>query len=258
MKGEIHVIAGGMFAGKTAELIRRLRRHQIAGHEVLAIQPSQDVGRYGTGILGDHDRGSFPAEVVSGAAEVRALAQDRNSQVVGIDEGQFLGEGIVPVAQELASEGRLVIVALLDLDFEGQPFGPATALLADAEEVTKLRAVCVVCHGDAGRSYRLVAGEEQVVVGTGEEYEARCRECWEHGRREMATEVGVAEDAPCSLWHGRAPTPGDSLYEVHVPEDWKPDREEIEAILNSPEVRDLRERLKVRPMSHRNRRRIIR
>ena len=173
--GEIEVICGSMFSGKTEELIRRLRRAQFARQKVEIFKPSIDV-RYSEEEVVSHEGNSILSTPVDSSASILLMGQ--GSDVVGIDEAQFFDEHIVEVCNELASRGIRVIVAGLDLDFKGQPFGPMPALCAIADEVTKVHAICVRCGALAYVSHRIVAGEKQVMLGEKQEYEPLCRECY--------------------------------------------------------------------------------
>jgi thymidine kinase len=175
----IEVITGSMFSGKTDELIRRLRRARIARQAVQVFKPSLDV-RFAAGKVTSHAGTEFDATPVERAAMIPALVRDQTT-VVAIDEAQFFDEEIVDVVSSLAQDGARVLVAGLDLDFRGEPFGPMPLLLALAEEVDKLHAICMVCGGPASRTQRLINGrparfsDPVVVVGASELYEARCR-----------------------------------------------------------------------------------
>jgi thymidine kinase len=172
---------GSMFSGKSEELIRRVKRAVIARRTVQVFKPSIDE-RYGADLVRSHDGDSFVARPVRSSAEVPALVSPETS-VVGIDEVQFFDPGIVDVVRELVAGGRRVICAGLDLDFRGEPFGPVPTLLALAERVDKLEAICVVCGESATRTQRIVNGvpayydEPIIVIGAQEAYEARCRGC---------------------------------------------------------------------------------
>ena len=175
--GQIEVIAGGMFSGKSEELVRRLRRAVIARQRVQVFKPALDT-REAEDVLMTRDRRQLDARSVPDSAALRAALGD-DVQVVGVDEVQFFDAGIVALAMELADRGVRVVLAGLDQDFERRPFGPMPALLAVAEQVDKMHAVCVVCGEPAHYSQRIAGGREQVLVGDVEAYEARCRRCYE-------------------------------------------------------------------------------
>jgi thymidine kinase len=178
--GRIEVIAGGMFSGKSEELVRRLRRAAIARQKVQVFKPATDV-RHGPDRLITRDDRELDARSVRDAAELRA-ALELGVQVVGIDEAQFFDEALADLAGELADAGIRVVVAGLDLDYARQPFGPMPRLLAHAEIVDKMHAVCVRCGAEAHYSQRIAGGSDQVQVGDVESYEARCRRCYEPWR----------------------------------------------------------------------------
>ncbi len=171
-RGWIEVICGSMFSGKTEELIRRLKRARIARQAVEIFKPALD-NRYAATVVVSHDENAIPSIVVDAADQILLLAGD--ARVVGVDEGQFFGPELVRVAEELARQGRRVIVAGLDQDFRGRPFEPIPQLMAVAEYVTKLHAICVVCGAPANHSQRLTGEDGRVVVGAKEAYEPRCR-----------------------------------------------------------------------------------
>ena len=177
--GSIEVICGSMFSGKTDELIRRLVRAKIARQKVQVFKPAIDI-RYAAEKVASHAGSTFDAIPVEKAAEIR-LKLDPETTVVGIDEAQFFDPEVVSLAQELAARGVRVIVAGLDTDFRGEPFGSMPALMSEAEDVAKLHAICMVCGDDASRTQRLVNGnparyhDPVVIVGAAELYEARCR-----------------------------------------------------------------------------------
>jgi len=175
-RGWIEVICGSMFSGKTEELIRRLRRAQIARQRVAIFKPRLD-NRFSQDHLVSHSLQRIPSTEVESARAILELA--READVLGIDEAQFLGPELVAVCERLADEGKRVIVAGLDQDFRGRPFEPIPQLLAIAEYITKTLAICVVCGGPANRTQRKVPGGERVVVGASDLYEARCRRCYE-------------------------------------------------------------------------------
>lgn len=178
-QGSIEVVCGSMFSGKTDELIRRLVRATIAKQKVQVFKPAIDI-RYAVEKVASHTGSTFDAIPVEKAADIRGKIE-KETTVVGIDEAQFFDPEIVAVAQELAARGVRVLVAGLDMDFRGEPFGPMPQLMAEAEEVLKLHAICMVCGGNASRTQRLVNGkparydEPIVIVGASELYEARCR-----------------------------------------------------------------------------------
>lgn len=175
--GWIEVIVGPMFSGKSEELIRRLRRAEIARQRVQIFKPLIDT-RYADNGIVSHSGLDIPADNVRTAAEVMKKVEPR-TEVVGIDEAQFLGEEVLDVCTKLADMGKRVIVAGLDTDFMGRPFEPIPRLLAVAEEITKLLAICVRCGNPAVHTQRLVASEELIVVGAMGMYEARCRRCFD-------------------------------------------------------------------------------
>lgn len=175
--GWIEVICGPMFSGKTEELIRRLRLVQIAKQRVQIFKPLID-NRYEDDHIISHSSQRFVCQPVSSPAEILSSIAD-STRVVGIDEAQFFSEEVVDVCQKLAERGLRVIVAGLDQDFRGEPFGPMPRLLAVAESVIKLTAVCVVCGGIASKTQRLIREAATIVVGSGEVYEARCRACFD-------------------------------------------------------------------------------
>jgi thymidine kinase len=180
--GWIEVVCGSMFSGKSEELMRRLRRAQIARQQVAVFKPMLDNRYHATDVV-SHDGTRLAARPVDNSAEVLRMVGD--AQVVGIDEAQFFDEGIVDVALRLADDGRRVVLAALDMDFKNEPFGPVPGLLAVSEFVDKLQAICQVCAGPATRTQRLIGGrpatsDEPVIrVGAQESYEPRCRECHE-------------------------------------------------------------------------------
>ena len=174
-RGRVEVVCGSMFSGKTEELIRRLRRAQFAKQRVEIFKPAIDI-RYSEEEVVSHEGNSILSTPVDSSASILLMGQE--SDVVGIDEAQFFDEHIVEVCNELAARGIRVIVAGLDLDFRGQPFGPMPQLCAIADEVTKVHAICVRCGALAYISHRIVAGEKQVMLGEKQEYEPLCRECY--------------------------------------------------------------------------------
>jgi thymidine kinase len=178
--GSIEVVCGSMFSGKTDELIRRLVRATIAKQKVQVFKPAIDV-RYAVEKVTSHAGSNYSAIPVAKAAEIRERI-DGDTTVVAIDEAQFFDPEVVQVAQELAGRGVRVIVAGLDMDFRGEPFGPMPTLMSKAEKVDKLHAICMTCGNEASRTQRLVNGmparydDPVVIVGASELYEARCRE----------------------------------------------------------------------------------
>ena len=169
------MICGSMFSGKTEELIRRLRRAQIAKLNVEIFKPKTDV-RYDETAVVSHDLNSIQSTPVANSASILLLGS--NTEVVGIDEAQFFDEGLPEVCNKLANRGIRVVVAGLDMDFLGKPFGPMPALMSIAELVTKVHAVCVQCGAPATYSYRTVANESKILLGEKESYEPLCRICY--------------------------------------------------------------------------------
>ena len=178
-QGWIEVIVGSMFSGKSEELIRRLRRAQIARLKVQIFKPVIDT-RYGDDHIVSHSAMRIPSENVRGSGELLQRVAD-DTEVVGIDEGQFFDAGLPAVVTRLANDGKRVIVAGLDTDYLSKPFEPMPQLLAIAEYITKTLAICMVCGGPANRTQRLVASKERVLVGASGTYEARCRHCFDPG-----------------------------------------------------------------------------
>ncbi|MGA2623682.1 MAG: thymidine kinase [Bacteroidota bacterium] len=174
--GWIEVITGCMFSGKTEELIRRLRRAQIAKQEVIIFKPHVDT-RYSPTHIVSHNEQSLSSIRVDNSKDILSLA--KNAQVIGIDEGQFFSPELVGVCEQLAANGKRVIVAGLDQDYRGRPFEPMPHLLAVAEYITKTLAICMKCGNPADRSQRITKQQELVVVGAREVYEARCRKCFD-------------------------------------------------------------------------------
>ncbi|MCA0363626.1 MAG: thymidine kinase [Spirosomataceae bacterium] len=173
--GWIEVICGSMFSGKTEELIRRLNRAKIAKQNVEIFKPGIDV-RYDEFDIVSHNHSSIRSTPVNAAEEILLLAG--NCDVVGIDEAQFLDQGVTDVCNKLALQGKRVIVAGLDMDSRGLPFGSMPQLMAIAEYVTKVHAICVICGEIAHHSYRKVEDQNQVLLGETDLYEARCRKCF--------------------------------------------------------------------------------
>jgi thymidine kinase len=175
--GWIEVVTGSMFSGKSEELIRRVRRAQIARQRVQIFKPQID-DRYASDHIVSHSEMKEPSLVVKCAQEILQRVDDR-TEVVGIDEGQFFDAGLVAVANTLADRGVRVIVAGLDQDYMGRPFEPMPQILAVAEYVDKILAICMQCGAPANRTQRLTGATDRVVVGGSEEYEARCRRCFQ-------------------------------------------------------------------------------
>ena len=180
-RGRIEVICGSMFSGKTEELIRRLKRAKFARQKVEIFKPALDT-RYSNMEVVSHDSNHITSTPIESSANILQLASDVD--VVGIDEAQFFDNGLVEVCNELARRGIRVIIAGLDMDFRCQPFGPMPALMAVADSVTKVHAICVKCGNLAYVSHRLVDGEKQVLLGEKMEYEPLCRECYNKAMRE--------------------------------------------------------------------------
>jgi thymidine kinase len=173
--GSIEVICGSMFSGKTEELIRRLKRAQIAKLNVEIFKPKTDT-RYDETAVVSHDLNSIQSTPVDSSSAILLLGA--NTQVVGIDEAQFFDEDLPEACNKLALKGIRVIIAGLDMDFLGKPFGPMPALLAIAEHVTKVNAVCMRCGSPAVYSYRTVANDAKILLGEKDSYEPRCRACY--------------------------------------------------------------------------------
>ena len=170
--GWIEVVSGCMFSGKTEELIRRLRRAEFAKLNVVIFKPKID-NRYSLDEIVSHSEQSLPSIMVENSDEI--ISQIKDADIVGIDEAQFFDDGISDVALKLAEMGKRVIIAGLDMDYRGKPFGPMPTLLAIAEYVTKPKAICVVCGSPATMTQRITKSKETVDVGASDKYEARCR-----------------------------------------------------------------------------------
>lgn len=173
--GWVECITGSMFSGKTEELIRRIRRAVIAKQRVVLFKPKLDT-RYSTDHAVSHDQVRYPSVAVREPTEILEKAKD--IEVVGIDEAQFFSSDLVDIVAELADQGKRVIVAGLDQDYRGQPFHPIPEIMALAEYVTKHLAICSQCGNPANRNQRLIPMTDQVVLGSLESYEARCRRCF--------------------------------------------------------------------------------
>jgi thymidine kinase len=178
-RGHVEVITGGMFSGKSEELVRRLRRADIARQRVQAFKPRIDT-RFEPTRLVTRDNREVDAIPVADSTELRDRLE-LGVQVIGIDEAQFFDDGLVRLVEDLADRGLRVIVAGLDLDFQRRPFGPLPQILALAEFVDKMHAICVRCGGIAHYSQRISGGDDRVQVGDVESYEARCRHCYQGG-----------------------------------------------------------------------------
>lgn len=192
--GSIEVVCGPMFSGKTEELIRRVKRAQIAKQRVQIFKPAMDV-RYAEGDVVSHSSMSLKAEPVENAVGILMLLRDA-TRVVAIDEVQFFDEAIVTVVSKLAARGCRVICAGLDLDFRARPFGPMPQLLAIADEVTKIQAICTVCGAPAVRSQRLSASEDKILLGETDAYEARCRAHYLHDEGEEQVALPMEDATP--------------------------------------------------------------
>jgi len=178
-KGWIEVISGSMFSGKTEELIRRLRRAEFARQQVEIFKPGLDI-RYHEEHVVSHDRTTIRSTPIPSSSNLLILASD--IQVVGIDEAQFFDDGLPSVCEQLANGGVRVVIAGLDMDFQGRPFGPMPALMAIAEYVTKVHAICMHCGGLATFSHRKTASQELVLLGETDSYEPLCRTCFDQAR----------------------------------------------------------------------------
>ncbi len=174
--GRIEVICGSMFSGKTEELIRRMKRAKFARQKVEIFKPAIDT-RYSDADVVSHDRSTIPSTPVDSSSSILLLSSDID--VVGIDEAQFFDSGLVDVCNQLANRGVRVIIAGLDMDFKGVPFGPIPALCAIADDVSKVHAICVKCGNLAYISHRIVDGDKRVMLGEETEYEPLCRECYQ-------------------------------------------------------------------------------
>lgn len=182
--GRIEVICGSMFSGKTEELIRRMRRASFAKQRVEIFKPAIDT-RYSEENVVSHDQHAIQSTPVDSSSSILLLSSD--ADVVGIDEAQFFDDGLVKVCNELANKGVRVIIAGLDMDFQGRPFGPIPGLCAIADEVTKVHAICVKCGALAYISHRLVQNDKRVLLGEKLTYEPLCRECYQMALRQEQT-----------------------------------------------------------------------
>ena len=190
--GSVEVVCGPMFSGKTEELIRRVKRAQIAKQRVQIFKPAMDT-RYSEEEVVSHSSMTIKAEPVESAVDILVRLKD-STRVVAIDEIQFFDEAIITVVTKLAARGCRVICAGLDLDFRAQPFGPIPQLLAIADEVTKIHAICTVCGSPAVRSQRLSKSKEQVLLGETDAYEARCRGHYQHDDGEEQALLPLEEE----------------------------------------------------------------
>lgn len=179
-RGSIEVICGSMFSGKTEELIRRIRRARFANQSVEIYKPAIDL-RYSSKEVVSHDSNSVESTLINNSSEI--LLYSSNSDVVGIDEAQFFDAELVEVCQQLANSGKRVIVAGLDTDYSGRPFGPMPKLMAVAEFVTKVHAICVNCGGLANHSYRTTKSDKLILLGEKESYLPLCRHCFNDKQR---------------------------------------------------------------------------
>ena len=180
-QGRVEVICGSMFSGKTEELIRRMKRARFAKQKVEIFKPAIDV-RYSDEDVVSHDHNIIPSTPIDSSDSILLLSSD--TDVVGIDEAQFFDNRLPDVCNELANRGVRVIVAGLDMDYKGVPFGPIPALCAIADDVTKVHAICVKCGALAYVSHRLVANDKRVLLGETEEYEPLCRDCYRKAEEE--------------------------------------------------------------------------
>ena len=173
--GWIEIICGSMFSGKTEELIRRLRRALIARQRIEIFKPKIDK-RFAEKEIVSHNAQKIPAHIIDSPKEIIQLALE--AQVVAIDEAQFFDDNLIEISQKLANMGKRVIIAGLDQDFRGEPFGPMPKLLAIAEYITKTHAICVICGNPANYTFRKTSDTNQVIIGASDMYEARCRNCF--------------------------------------------------------------------------------
>ena len=206
-RGWVEVVCGSMFSGKTEELIRRLKRARFARQKVALFKPAIDT-RYDAEAVVSHDASVLPAEVIHTADQIMLLVGD--ADVVGVDEAQFFGPELVDVVEALARSGRRVVVAGLDQDYLGRPFEPVPQLMAVAEHVTKLHAVCVRCGAPANHSQRIVAADSRVLVGETEAYEPRCRRCF-RPEAVSAEPVALPADLPVKAARPEASAPSDPV-----------------------------------------------
>ncbi|MBE0649973.1 MAG: thymidine kinase [Bacteroidales bacterium] len=180
-RGWIEVICGSMFSGKTEELIRRLNRARIAKQKVEIFKPEIDT-RYDENDVVSHDAKAVSSTPIQNASQILLYADD--FEVVGIDEAQFFGDELISTCNDLANRGKRVVIAGLDMDYKGNPFGPIPKLMALAEEVTKVHAICIRCGDLAQYSHRTVKNDKLVVLGETEAYEPLCRSCFNKAMKE--------------------------------------------------------------------------
>jgi len=173
--GWIEVICGSMFSGKTEELIRRIRRAEIAKMNTIIFKPNID-NRYSSNHIVSHNQSKMESILIDDINEI--LENSKEMDVIGVDEAQFFNNELIPICKKLAKDNKRVVVAGLDTDFKGEPFGPMPALMCEADFLDKLRAICVKCGNPASFSQRLIKNSEQVVIGETDIYEARCRNCF--------------------------------------------------------------------------------
>jgi thymidine kinase len=173
--GWIEVICGSMFSGKTEELIRRIRRAEIAKMNTIIFKPNID-NRYSSNHIVSHNQSKMESILIDDINEI--LENSKEMDVIGVDEAQFFNNELIPICKKLAKDNKRVVVAGLDTDFKGDPFGPMPALMCEADFLDKLRAICVKCGNPASFSQRLIKNSEQVVIGETDIYEARCRNCF--------------------------------------------------------------------------------
>jgi thymidine kinase len=182
-KGWIEVVCGSMFSGKTEELLRRIKRARFANQTIELFKPAMDT-RYSEEEMVSHDHSAMTATPVNNSAEILLYVNIENVEVVGIDEVQFFDQGIIDVCNQLANKGIRVIVAGLDMDYLGNPFGPMPGLMAIAEYVSKVHAICTQCGDLAQYSHRLVANDKQVLLGETDTYTPLCRHCFLEARNQ--------------------------------------------------------------------------
>ncbi len=187
-KGRLEVICGSMFSGKTEELLRRLKRAVIAGQKISLFKPAIDR-RFHDQMVVSHDNNRYEAMAVNDSSEILGLV--RHEQVVGIDEAQFFEPGLTKTVEQLLKLNKRVVIAGLDLDSNGEPFGSMPALMASAEYVTKVHAICVKCGDIATFTFKKIRNNQQVELGAKELYEARCRACFQEGMLQQKDQIGL-------------------------------------------------------------------